>query len=92
MKSDAAIDSFIRDEVVWSSVSVTDSKPLNQVFFHAVALKMQKQHSPTLFYHNDANQHVAKMDLKHGCQHKLTMACRREGGDIHAIPVSHGER
>ncbi len=53
-----------------------------------VTLKMQSCTSPTLFY-NDANQHVLKMETRFNTN--PTMACRSKVGDIHAIPVSHGE-
>ncbi len=89
MKSALLITSS--NEVVWSSVFVTDSKPsINQVFFHTVTLKMQVARVQP--FYNDANQHVAEDAGNTDCQHELTVACRREKvGDIHAIPVSHGE-
>ena len=46
--------------------------------------------SPTLFY-NDANQHVAKMVETRIANTNSPWLARVEVGDIHAIPVSHGE-
>ncbi|MFS6265584.1 phosphoribosylformylglycinamidine synthase [Streptococcus agalactiae] len=46
--------------------------------------------SPTLFY-NDANQHVAKMVETRIANTNSPWLAGVEVGDIHAIPVSHGE-
>lgn len=46
--------------------------------------------SPTLFY-NDANQHVAKMVETRIANTNSPWLVGVEVGDIHAIPVSHGE-
>lgn len=46
--------------------------------------------SPTLFY-NDANQHVAKMVETRIANTNSPWLTGVEVGDIHAIPVSHGE-
>ena len=46
--------------------------------------------SPTLFY-NDANQHVAKMVEIRIANTNSPWLAGVEVGDIHAIPVSHGE-
>ncbi|HEN2705436.1 TPA: phosphoribosylformylglycinamidine synthase [Streptococcus agalactiae] len=46
--------------------------------------------SPTLFY-NDANQHVAKMVETRIANTNSPWLAEAEVGDIHAIPVSHGE-
>lgn len=46
--------------------------------------------SPTLFY-NDANQHVAKMVETRIVNTNSPWLAGVEVGDIHAIPVSHGE-
>lgn len=46
--------------------------------------------SPTLFY-NDANQHVAKMVETRIANTNSSWLAGVEVGDIHAIPVSHGE-
>lgn len=46
--------------------------------------------SPTLFY-NDANQHVAKMVETRIANANSPWLAGVEVGDIHAIPVSHGE-
>ena len=46
--------------------------------------------SPTLFY-NDANQHVAKMVETRIANTNSPWLADLEVGDIHAIPVSHGE-
>lgn len=46
--------------------------------------------SPTLFY-NDANQHVAKMVETRIANTNSPWLLGVEVGDIHAIPVSHGE-
>ena len=46
--------------------------------------------SPTLFY-NDANQHVAKMVETRISNTNSPWLAGVEVGDIHAIPVSHGE-
>lgn len=46
--------------------------------------------SPTLFY-NDANQHVAKMVETRIANTNSPWLAGAEVGDIHAIPVSHGE-
>ncbi|HFV2852916.1 TPA: phosphoribosylformylglycinamidine synthase [Streptococcus agalactiae] len=46
--------------------------------------------SPTLFY-NDANQHVAKMVETRIANTNSPWLAGVEIGDIHAIPVSHGE-
>lgn len=46
--------------------------------------------SPTLFY-NDANQHVAKMVKTRIANTNSPWLAGVEVGDIHAIPVSHGE-
>lgn len=46
--------------------------------------------SPTLFY-NDANQHVAKMVGTRIANTNSPWLAGVEVGDIHAIPVSHGE-
>ena len=46
--------------------------------------------SPTLFY-NDANQHVAKMVETRIANVNSPWLAGVEVGDIHAIPVSHGE-
>ncbi|MGT2716254.1 phosphoribosylformylglycinamidine synthase [Streptococcus respiraculi] len=46
--------------------------------------------SPTLFY-NDANQHVAKMVETRITNTNSPWLSGVEVGDIHAIPVSHGE-
>lgn len=46
--------------------------------------------SPTLF-HNDANQHVAKMVETRIANTNSPWLAGVEVGDIHAIPVSHGE-
>lgn len=46
--------------------------------------------SPTLFY-NDANQHVAKMVETRIANTNSPWLSGVEVGDIHAIPVSHGE-
>lgn len=46
--------------------------------------------SPTLFY-NDANQHVAKMVETRIATTNSPWLAGVEVGDIHAIPVSHGE-
>lgn len=47
-------------------------------------------HSPTLFY-NDANQHVAKMVETRIANTNSPWLAGVTVGDIHAIPVSHGE-
>lgn len=49
-----------------------------------------KSTSPTLFY-NDANQHVAKMVETRIANTNSPWLAGVEVGDIHAIPVSHGE-
>lgn len=46
--------------------------------------------SPTLFY-NDANQHVAKMVETRIANTNSPWLAGVEVGDVHAIPVSHGE-
>lgn len=46
--------------------------------------------SPTLFY-NDANQHVAKMVETRIANTNSPWLLGVEVGDVHAIPVSHGE-
>ena len=46
--------------------------------------------SPTLFY-NDANQHVAKMVETRIANTNSPWLAGVQVGDIHAIPVSHGE-
>ena len=46
--------------------------------------------SPTLFY-NDANQHVAKMVETRIANTNSPWLAAVQVGDIHAIPVSHGE-
>ncbi len=46
--------------------------------------------SPTLFY-NDANQHVAKMVETRIANVNSPWLSGVQVGDIHAIPVSHGE-
>ncbi|VGU87368.1 phosphoribosylformylglycinamidine synthase [Streptococcus pyogenes] len=46
--------------------------------------------SPTLFY-NDANQHIAKMVETRIANTNSPWLAGVEVGDIHAIPVSHGE-
>ena len=46
--------------------------------------------SPTLFY-NDANQHVAKMVETRIANTNSPWLAGVKVGDIHAIPVSHGE-
>ncbi|MHC5924155.1 phosphoribosylformylglycinamidine synthase subunit PurQ, partial [Streptococcus pyogenes] len=46
--------------------------------------------SPTLFY-NDANQHVAKMVETRIINTNSPWLRGVQVGDIHAIPVSHGE-
>lgn len=46
--------------------------------------------SPTLFY-NDANQHMAKMVETRIANTNSPWLAGVEVGDIHAIPVSHGE-
>lgn len=46
--------------------------------------------SPTLFY-NDANQHVAKMVETRIANTNSPWLSGVEVGDVHAIPVSHGE-
>ena len=46
--------------------------------------------SPTLFY-NDANQHVAKMVETRIANNNSPWLAGVEVGEIHAIPVSHGE-
>lgn len=46
--------------------------------------------SPTLFY-NDANQHVAKMVETRIANTNSPWLSKVSVGDIHAIPVSHGE-
>lgn len=46
--------------------------------------------SPTLFY-NDANQHVAKMVETRIAKTNSPWLAGVQVGDIHAIPVSHGE-
>ncbi|HGD1622270.1 TPA: phosphoribosylformylglycinamidine synthase [Streptococcus agalactiae] len=46
--------------------------------------------SPTLFY-NDANQHVAKMVATRIANTNSPWLAGVEVGDIHVIPVSHGE-
>lgn len=46
--------------------------------------------SPTLFY-NDANQHVAKMVETRIANNNSPWLSAVEVGDIHTIPVSHGE-
>ena len=46
--------------------------------------------SPTLFY-NDANQHVAKMVETRITNTNSPWLAGVEMGDVHAIPVSHGE-
>ena len=49
-----------------------------------------KSTSPTLFY-NDANQHVAKMVETRIANTNSPWLAAVQVGDIHAIPVSHGE-
>ena len=49
-----------------------------------------KSTSPTLFY-NDANQHVAKMVETRIANTNSPWLAGVQVGDIHAIPVSHGE-
>ena len=49
-----------------------------------------KSTSPTLFY-NDANQHVAKMVETRIANINSPWLAGVQVGDIHAIPVSHGE-
>ena len=49
-----------------------------------------KSTSPTLFY-NDANQHVAKMVETRISNTNSPWLAGVQVGDIHAIPVSHGE-
>ena len=49
-----------------------------------------KSTSPTLFY-NDANQHVAKMVETRIANTNSPWLAGVEVGEIHAIPVSHGE-
>ena len=46
--------------------------------------------SPTLFY-NDANQHVAKMVETRIANTNSPWLAAVQVGDIHAIPISHGE-
>ncbi|AXQ77631.1 phosphoribosylformylglycinamidine synthase [Streptococcus chenjunshii] len=48
------------------------------------------ENSPTLFY-NDANQHVAKMVETRIVNTNSPWLAGVEIGDIHAVPVSHGE-
>ena len=72
-------------------VSVTDSKLLsNLVFFHMGTFEDASSTSPTLFY-NDANQHVAKMVETRIANTNSPWLAGVKVGDIHAIPVSHGE-
>lgn len=49
-----------------------------------------KESSPTLFY-NDANQHVAKMVETRIANTNSPWLSGVEVGDVHVIPVSHGE-
>lgn len=48
------------------------------------------ENSPTLFY-NDANQHVAKMVETRISNTNSPWLTKVSTGDVHAIPVSHGE-
>ena len=61
----------------------------NQVFFHT-GLRRCQQYEPNPLLH-DANQHVAKMVETRIANTNSPWLAGVEVGDIHAIPVSHGE-
>ncbi len=75
------------NEVVWSSVSVTDSKPLSNQVFHTG--NFEDGGEDQLFTMMPTNTWIRWW--KHWAVNTNSpWLGRRKVGDIHAIPVSHG--
>lgn len=86
----AAIDSFIEKGGLIIGICNGFQALVKSGFLPYGNFEEAGETSPTLFY-NDANQHVAKMVETRIANTNSPWLAGVEVGDIHVIPVSHGE-